>query len=317
MINVRETLEKHQKKSGRSLQDYTKAIKLQLGKEIKPRKKVYLDTNYWLNLMDVLLENQRNEVLTKLLDLLRKGVEEKKIICPISDEVFGEILLQTIPKTLKASAKIIDELSLGVSLLSSREREQFEILNFIYDTTGSEGSLHEQDIFVWAKISFNMGLIHPHLNYAAPDEELVIQKSIFDHLTEIAGVLDLYKPLFEEAMVYLFEQKKGFKPKIEEVENAKSGQMVANLIYHAFRKNKLGKYMPSLVIESGLHASVRQDKGRKFKKNDMPDFRHARAALPYVDYFLTENSLRDLVMRNNLSFDKKYNCKVISNPLDA
>jgi hypothetical protein len=81
--------------------------------------------------------------------------------------------------------------------------------------------------------------------------------------------------------------------------------------------NKLGDYFPSIIIGAGLHASVRQDIQRKFKANDMSDFRHAQAALPYFDYFFTENSLRDLNTRNNIRFDKKYNCVVESNPNQA
>ena len=81
--------------------------------------------------------------------------------------------------------------------------------------------------------------------------------------------------------------------------------------------NKLGDYFPSLIIGVGLHASVRQDIQRKFDPNDMSDFRHAQAALPYFDYFLTENNLRDLVTRNNIRFDTQYECVVASNPREA
>lgn len=92
---------------------------------------------------------------------------------------------------------------------------------------------------------------------------------------------------------------------------------MANSIYNLFRKNKLGEHLPSLIIGAGLHASVRLDTGRKYKPNDMSDFQHAKAALPYYHCFFTERSLRDLVSRTNLSFDKKYNCNVCSDPGNA
>ncbi|EFK06480.1 conserved hypothetical protein [delta proteobacterium NaphS2] len=136
-------------------------------------------------------------------------------------------------------------------------------------------------------------------------------------LSEIAGVVDCYKPLFEDAMIYLFEKEYWYKPTNEEIKKTDSGKSIANAIYNLFKMNKLGKYFPSVVIGAGLYASVRQDIQRKFKTNDMSDFRHAQAALPYFDYFFTENSLRDLIKRNNLRFDKKYSCVVESNPCEA
>lgn len=366
MIPFVNTIDKHRSEPKRSLNDYTKSVKLQLGQDLQKRTKIYLDTNYWIHLREVTLNNNTDEVYIKLLDLLRTGIETRKIICPISDEIFGEILLQTNLENLKASAKIIDELSECVSVLSSREREQFEILHFLYNTTNLASSLHDQEVFVWSKIPFSFGLTHPHISQISPEEELVVQKSFFDqmwsitfsemvevighknvlswprhrdiskdltdgkfehmkenqsfkelHLEEIAGVLDIYKPLFEDAMLYLFESKKNEKPKHEEIEKADCGQRLANLVYHGFKMNKLGTYFPSLIIEAGLHAAVRYDKERKFKKNDLPDFRHAKSSLPYFDVFLTESSLQHLVCSGTLAFDKKYSCKVMSDPIDS
>ena len=366
MIQFVNTFDKHRSEPERSLNDYTKSVKLQLGHDLQNRTKIYLDTNYWINLRKVNLNNNADQIYIKLLDLLKSGIQTKKIICPISDEIFGEILLQTNFDNLKASARLIDELSECVSVLSSREREQFEILHFIYSTTNLESSLHDQEVFVWSKIPFSFGLTHPLFSQISPEEELVVQKSFFDqmwsitfselveiighknvlswprhrdiskdltdgkfkhmkenqsfielHLEEVAGILCSYKPLFEDAMLYLYESKKNQKPKHEEIEKADCGQKLATLVYHGFKMNKLGTYLPSLIIEAGLHAAMRYDQDRKFKKNDLPDFRHAKSALPYFDVFLTESSLRHLIRSGTLAFDKKYGCKVISDPIES
>lgn len=369
MIKFASTLDKHRNEPERSLNDYRKSVRIELGQQLKDQVKIYLDTKFWIHFREVTLNRNTNIGYIELLQLLRDGVQQKKLLCPISEEIIGEILLQTNSQNLGASAKLIDELSEGVSICSSREREQDEILNFIYKYYLLEEaiqSIHEQEVFVWSKIPFAFDLPHPYINQIPPDEELVIQKSFFDkmwtisfsemievmghenilswprerdisdklthgkfehmkenqsfkqlHLNEIAGALDIYKPLFEDAISYLFENKYKQKPNIEEVKNAESGQKLANLVYHLFDKNKLGTYLPSLVIEAGLHAMVRYDKERKFKKNDMPDFRHAKTALPYFDLFLTENSLCHLVKTGKLSFDKKYNCSVYSDPKET
>ena len=361
-----DTFEKHRQEPNISLEEYTKGLRLQLGEEIKNCKKIYLDTNYWLELRNVILGRQENKNFVKLLELLHNGVEAGKLICPISDENFYEILLQSDPSTLSASASLIDDLSKGVALLSTEERIKFEIRYFIHSTTKGKNPVYPPDIYVWSKVSHIYGAPYPTLTLFSPEEELVLKKAFCDQmwlcsltdmikelgmenilsmpkyndiseklnkskikyanennsfkqlfLSEIAGVIDIFHHLFEEASVYLFEKEKGYKPATEEVAATNSGKQIANLIYHAFKKNKLGSFLPTLVIGAGLHASVRQDVNRKFKTNDMSDFRHAQAALPYFDYFLTEHSLRDLVSRNNIGFDKKYKCKVLSDPDQA
>ena len=357
-----ETFDKHRQEPNITLSEYTKGRRIELGKEIKNCTKIYLDTNFWLELRNVVLKRQKNTHFINLFSLLRKGVKEGKLLCPISDENYYEILQQSDQVTLRASAALIDELSNGISLLSYLEREQFEILQFILSHTKESNSLYQPDSFVWSKVAFIVGTLHPTKMPVSPEEELVIQKSLFDHmwsislsemievigmdnikkmpkfndlskelnvgkiqhskenssfkqlfLSEIAGVLDLYRPLFADAVSYLFEKETGAKPSAEEVMAANPGS-IANAVYHMFNKNKLGNYLPTLIIGAGLHASVRHDLKRNFKTNDMSDFRHAQAALPYFHYFFTEHNLRDLISRKNIGFDQKYNCEVISEP---
>ncbi len=356
------TFESHRQSPNITLEEYTKGVRLQLGEQIKQYKKIYLDTNFWIELRDVVLARSDNEDFITLLELLRRGVKEEKLLCPISGENFYEIMQQTDPTTLNASVKLIDDLSKGVALLSIMERAEFEILYFIHSLTKGIDSVYDPDIFVWSKVSYIYGATHPTETAFSPEDELAIQKAFFDQmwsmslfdmievmgfenilkmprhrdiseelnvgkikyanennsfkqlfLSEIAGVIDFYKPLFEEAVAHIFERETGTKPSPEEVKASGSGK-IANAIYHLFDKNKLGTYFPSLIIGAGLHASVRQDTGRKFKTNDMSDFHHAQAAMPYYNYFFTEHNLRDLVTRKNISFDQKYGCEVLSDP---
>ena len=93
--------------------------------------------------------------------------------------------------------------------------------------------------------------------------------------------------------------------------------MFANLIYHAFRLNKLTSELPSLRVSAGLHAALRWDKTRKYKRNDLHDFHHAVAAIPYCDYFFTEHSLRQLLAHNGLRFSELFPCQTISSVADS
>jgi hypothetical protein len=247
------TIEKHRQEPNVSLEEYTKGRRIQLGEDIKLRKKIYLDTNFWLELRDVILERQAMKNFIDLLGLLRNGVETGKLLCPISDENYYEILQQSDESTLKTSANLIDELSNGVALLSTHERTQFEILYFIRSLTNGADSVYNPEVFVWSKVSHILGTIHPTSTPFSSEDELAIQKSFFDRMwsislsemievigmdniltmpkfndlseelnegkikyanennsfkqifiSEIAGVIDLYQPMFEEAEVSPF-----------------------------------------------------------------------------------------------------------------
>ena len=136
-------------------------------------------------------------------------------------------------------------------------------------------------------------------------------------LAELAGILDLYKPNFQNLMVYLYESEIGQKIAPDEISSNNAGQMFANLIYHAFRLNKIISELPSFHVIAKICTATRWDKERKYKPNDSYDFNHALGAIPYYDYFLTEHSLRQLVSNKNLSFDTIFHCKTISDVNDA
>ena len=140
-------------------------------------------------------------------------------------------------------------------------------------------------------------------------------KSVF--LSEVQGVLDCYAKDFSEIMQHIFERDTGTR--LDEQAKAKdpSGRWIANAVYNAFRLNKVTTQLPTIRIGAGLHAALRWDRNRKYKANDLFDFRHAEAALPYCDYFLTERSLRHLLQDRNLQFGELFSCKVFSEPPEA
>ena len=75
-------------------------------------------------------------------------------------------------------------------------------------------------------------------------------------------------------------------------------------------KNKIGIYLPDIYINTCIHTLMRWDKARQFKANDIYDFEHARAALPYYQYFFTEGPLKHILSIKPYELSKKYNCIV-------
>jgi hypothetical protein len=177
-----DTFEKHRKESNISLEEYIKGSRLRLGDDLKNSKKIYLDTNYWLELRNVELGRAKNDDFTSLLSLLKNEVKSGKVICPISDENFYEILLQSDPTTLRASIDLVDELSKGVALLSSEERIQYEILFFIRSATLGKEAVYHPNECIWSKVAFIYGTLIPKQPNLLPEEQLVMQKAFFDQM---------------------------------------------------------------------------------------------------------------------------------------
>lgn len=359
-----DTFDTHRKNPNISFEEYSTKTRLRLCDEISNRLKFYLDTKYWIYIRDAALERSTNDIFKNILNSLRELVKQKIAICPISDEIFYELLLQTDAVTLNQTVELIDELSEGVAILSSDERVMFETLYFLNNFYNGKNTTMSPEAIVWSKVAYVLGLTYPS-NEVWGKGELVIQKAFFDqmwslslmdvtstigienirnwprhkdistrltkekiqhanenksfkqiYLSEFAGVLDSYRTLILEGVEYFYMQQTGKTLSQEERENSGAHKIV-NAIYNVFRLGKLENFFPSFVVESGLHASMRNDLPRKYKTNDLSDFRHAKAALPYFDAFFTEKSLRNLVCTSNITFDKKYNCEVFYKPSEV
>jgi hypothetical protein len=136
------------------------------------------------------------------------------------------------------------------------------------------------------------------------------QNHTFDQMfqSELAGMVDSYKSDFKKLMAYIFEKHTGSPPNSNELENCQTDQLIANMIYNLFKHKKIVDELPSFRIYSGLHAAVRWDKTQKYQANDLHDFRHAFAALPYCDFFFTEKRLSHLIKQNMLKYDELFDC---------
>lgn len=183
---VGETLRYHQSRPDVSLHAYVRTRQIALGLELQSRIPVYLDTRYWLLLRNAILGRSPDSNALRLTNLLKRLVRDGKIFCPISESTFTEILKQTDKSTLSASAQLIDDLSLGVSLISFDTRSEQELAHYLHEQL-SLGDLYDLDALVWTKISYVLGRIHPTETAFDPADELAIQKAFFDHLWDCSA----------------------------------------------------------------------------------------------------------------------------------
>lgn len=352
MKTLSSTIDFHWKQPDVSLEKYVRKRRIQLGVEVASKYKIYLDLRFWILFREVELGRNHNQDLIKLLYQIKCLVDKGSAICPISETVFVELMKQSDRETRFATAKLIDRLSSGVTLIVNPERISQELCNAIYSQAGAK-NLIPIDELVWTKLSYIFGESHPYQTLFDPSEELVIQKSFFDHmwgitLTEMMGYLDFEgwdQPDWQKTadglnsgskehadivrsyeQTYRIEFEGGlslFKEQLmqlfKDVENAGYNEFEANSksLSNKERFRKFSKSVRTLHISACCHAAVRWDQKRQLTGNDLLDFHHAEAALGYCNLFLTERPLKILVSQNHLGLKNDFPCAIESSAADG
>lgn len=152
---------------------------INLGEEVSRRKRIYLDTRYWIHLRDAAMERSRDPMHGDLLARLRQAVAGGVAICPISDVMFAELLKQSDDTTRFATARVCDELSGGVALCLEEQRIGTELAHFLYDT-GARREVHPLSHLVWTKACFVWGEQYPRGTHFPADTECALQKAFID-----------------------------------------------------------------------------------------------------------------------------------------
>lgn len=133
-------------------------------------------------------------------------------------------------------------------------------------------------------------------------------------VNEVVGSIDLYDDAISHALARAWELHSG-QPRSAEIERSLDDvkQRVSNMIAWAFKEGKWSSELPIFHIRCGLHA-YKRFKHIPFQKGDQHDFSHARTALPYCNYFLTERRLGQMLCDDLLTMDKAYGCKIMWDP---
>lgn len=191
------TFEHHKATPNVSLDQHVKSRIVALGKSIDGRVRIYLDTKFWVILRKASTGVPVDAGSGELLTLLHSLVAQGKVICPISESVFLELLKQSDDASRLATAKLIDDLSLGVTLLTMQARAATEVARFIHAQHG--GALHPLTHLVWTKLSYVLGFVHPSKTAFDAATELVIQKAFLDHMWTIplVDMIDMIRDLPE------------------------------------------------------------------------------------------------------------------------
>lgn len=160
----------------------------ELAAEVLLRRRIYLDTRYWVFLRDALLGRPAEPSHRELLDVLTAGVEAGDLLCPLSESAYFELTRQRDPLLLLASARLMDQLSHGVVIQHTIDRVRTEVGDFLFRTV-VDGAVPPAPIqHVWLKVGHVVGTPVITADGWEPEEQLVAQKAFLDVLWNVTLV---------------------------------------------------------------------------------------------------------------------------------
>jgi hypothetical protein len=173
-------LPEHRAHPNVSLQEHFSRRVAELARFVLARRRVYLDTRYWIFLRDAAAGRPRKLIHSELLRILRIGVESGVFICPISDSAFFELLRQSDEESRLATVRLIDGLSLGVTIQNGYDRLRTELFHFLLSIYKAQGIPGPPLEYVWLKVGHVLGTACPIYPGVDATEQLAISKTFFD-----------------------------------------------------------------------------------------------------------------------------------------
>jgi hypothetical protein len=161
---------------------YVRQKGIALAREIKNRKKVYLDTRYWVMLREARLGRSKNRNDCAILNRLETLVKSQQAVCPLNADIWFELRKHKDPAILTASAQLIDDLSLGVCLLPIDQRLRLEIRHFLDVLSQKSDAVSAIDESVWTTSAYSFGFCTPNFIALSREDNIAAQKAFADHM---------------------------------------------------------------------------------------------------------------------------------------
>lgn len=305
-----------------------KKIKIEkLNQATSSKTKIYLDLKFLIKLRDSFHEDN-NTIFKRIFFKLRQLVDEEKVICPISDCMIDEILKQSSIETREKTAQILDIVCNNISLIPMRNIFINEFLNILLFSKDQD----LQKFHIW---DFPISLFG-NLDFEVSDESNTdILKILYYEgliITSIQEILTCYKDVkgsnisvFAEIFFNSIKFESIAQPIEKIIQNelraffismghelkVSSEPILEKLVY--LDLDSIFRIVPSIYVFCSLHAEMRKDNSKKYKKNDYYDINHCSLAIPNCDYFFTERGFMHRT-KKILKLDRKFNMVIESDP---
>jgi len=188
------TLQQHLGQPEVAPSSYVRWRHIELASSIAGRYKIYLDTRYWIMFRDVVIGRRTDENLVALLDRIRNAVESERAICPISQDSFAEIFMQSDPDTLSATIRLVDELSGAVCLSDLFTRIDAELWHFLAQHKRRNDAANDRSQLIWTKCGYVLGYVAPQSKSFTREQSDAIEKAFFDQMWN-ANFADIFQHL--------------------------------------------------------------------------------------------------------------------------
>lgn len=173
---IEESLARHSTSPYVSVGEYVQHLMAELGDSITGRHRLYLDTRYWIHLRDAAMGRPTRHQHSEILERVRALVADGLAVCPVSDVAWMELFKQVDPISRMATADLLDELSLGVALMTEKDRALAEIEYFLTQTSDNGLPPIRRDR-LWVKAGYVMGIFIPIIDQFSPEQNLITQKA--------------------------------------------------------------------------------------------------------------------------------------------
>lgn len=354
---ILENIQRHKAQADISVYEYFRELQRTLTETTSEKRRVYLDTKYWILLRDVVLGRARNNTHTEILRLLRYLVLNDIVICPLSDAAYIESMQQSDEVTRLATAELMDELSCGIAVVTEETRVRNEFLNFFADPNAEINTSRDE---VWVKTGFVLGENLPYVKEWDENTNRFSQKSFIDliwhqsvadfakqdHNKDFTAFIESANKINVKMVLHAdeirsFEQavQAEFSGCVKQFNKELAARVLSNMglvhakpeevnefqtsmqtmLFNLFRSKPdfMLKRVPTLFIHAMCHAAIRWNKGRKIDSHWLLDIHHACAGLAYHDAMFTEHPLRALLISGKMRLDQRSDTVVLSAEQDV
>lgn len=326
-----------------SIGSYQRQRQTELATSLENLTPIYLDSRFWIELRKA-HEQGRGSSAFGLLEALRKAVKDRLAFCPVSASSFMELLQHADRGVRIRTAQLVDELSLGVSLIALDELLASEV-EWLFTQT-RDARLNPSVVPLWTKLSHALGSIAPSMPTLPPAQQLAFQVTAFDllwdlPLEEMAGDIHRARPDLTAAAAKISADSQAHAAEITDFKSAYraeawgiaqfSAPILANLVRSiepnapdtvdeaelttwsrfiagGLISSKALQALRSMHVRASWHAIFRRNKGRMFKPNDFTDIEHAAAGVGYCGAFFSEGSLVTAMTQPPVCLDDLYGC---------
>ncbi len=328
-----------------------------LARSLEGKIPVYLDMNFWISMREVVDGVKTDADATTLLGALRNGVGAGKIFCPVTAETVEELTKQNaksmagtmklidtlslgvamVPHAERTAIEFQNFMATAWPSARAPVRPVWTAFAFAFGYEDPnpqvEGLMVDNALIcglaekAWnAQPSVLTQTLKPNAFEARARSEATAaylnrQNALYaDEINgfeaawkiEVEGTCSLMEDIVHQEILRIADTEGHTVDR----NSRRMASLVAQMIAAGLKTPTNRKRFGSIYVPSVLHAAIRAER-RKIKTNDIYDFRHAAAALPYCGAFFTDGPLRTLLTSGHTALDREYGCRIVSRPSEA